>query len=110
MVEGKDLFIIEWLYKGMLLSGVGLLLLQALSSFGRVPYGKYRNDSKWGNSTWGSFMVACKVHPPTGWFIQEATSLFIPLYLIWSFGGRYVGEFNPNMVLLGMYLLHYAHR
>ena len=73
----------------------------------KVPYGRY-GDQK------GLFsrlrLTSCKFPARLAWMVQEIPSVVLPLYLVLNVGGRYVGSFNPNVVLLGMFLLHYVNR
>ena len=92
---------------------LALLLLMALPSclafcgYLRVPYGRYSDQRGFLSSLQ---MTSCKVPARLAWMVQEMPSVAVPLYLVLNVGGRYVGSFNPNIVLLGMFLLHYMNR
>jgi len=104
--EGKDLFLLEWIGTLLLCLGVALALMAALTSL-RIPYGRYGSDG-------GLFaklrLTSCKIPARLGWFLQELPAFCVPMYLILNVGGRYVGELNPNILLLGMFILHYFNR
>jgi 3-oxo-5-alpha-steroid 4-dehydrogenase 1 len=102
LAEDGDEAIIGWLWKG-------LLLVIALSSFLKVPYGK--NSYGTGGGLLPRMLLASVTVPPRlGWFVMELPALAFPLLLLFGVGGRYVGVLNPNMVLLGMFILHYVNR
>ena len=72
-----------------------------------VPYGRYSNSKTFiASLLWTNFRVPAKL----GWFVMEMPSFVIPLYLVLNVGGHHVGEVNPNIVLLGMFILHYFNR
>ena len=108
----------QWLYDGKdiaLLEGAGwVLILLGLSLvvsdfFGlRVPYGRYGDDQK-GLFAWLG-LTKFKLPSKLAWFAMEMPSFLIPTFLVLNVGGKYVGEFNPNIVLLGMFILHYFNR
>ena len=93
--------------------GTGLLAVMAFSSFLaffdclRVPYGRYGDQR---GSLRSMLLTSFKVPARLAWMVQEMPSVVVPLYLVLNAGGRYVGAFNPNVVLLGMFLLHYVNR
>lgn len=99
--------IIEWLWKLQLASGVLVTLLTALTP-ARIPYGRYSGDHFW--SGWLGFVTSLKLPARLGWFLQELPAFAVPLFLVLNVGGNYVGGFNPNILLLGMFLLHYFNR
>ena len=102
LAEDGDEAIIGWLWKG-------LLLVIALSSFLKVPYGK--NSYGTGGGLFPRMLLASVTVPARlGWFVMELPALAFPLLLLLGVGGRYVGVLNPNMVLLGMFILHYVNR
>ena len=102
LAEDGDEAIIGWLWKG-------LLLVIAVSSFVKVPYGK--NSYGTGGGLLPRMILASVTVPARlGWFVMELPALAIPLFLLFSIGGRYSGSLNPNMVLLGMFILHYVNR
>lgn len=103
--EGGDVFLLEGLGWFLLALGVLLVLLDQVKVV--VPYGKYSN-SKGLLST--VLLTDLKVSARMGWFVMEMPSFVIPLYLVFNVGGRHVGEVNPNIVLLGMFILHYFNR
>lgn len=94
--EDGDEAIIGWLWKC-------LLLLIAGSSLFKIPYGK-NNNGKLG----GLFSVTISAR--LGWFVMELPALAVPLLLLLTIGGRHVGSFNPNIILLGMFIAHYTNR
>ncbi len=96
--EGRDLVLIEWLWKFLILSAV-------LMPLGAYPYGKLKD-----NQTWSRLGCKVTVTARIGWFFQELPSFVVPIFLVLNYGGRYVGEANPNIVLLSMFLLHYLQR
>ena len=105
--EGKDLFLLEWIGTLLLCLGMALALMAVLTDKLRVPYGRYGRDG-------GLFarlgLTSCKIPARLGWFLQELPAFCVPMYLILNFGGRYVGGLNPNILLLGMFILHYFNR
>ena len=105
--EGGDLIYLEWLWKFQLGLGIVLLLVSMFTS-ARIPYGRYSSDHFW--SGWLGFTTWLKVPARLGWFLQELPAFVVPLYLVLNVGGKYVGEFNPNIILLGMFILHYINR
>lgn len=101
---GKDAYLLETLGWVLLCVGGLVVLLYLLSV--EAPYGRYSNNE-------GVFATLCtgfKIPARVGWFAMELPSFLIPLYLVFNVGGRYVGQLNPNIVLLGMYILHYFNR
>lgn len=103
--DGEDLQILEGLCWFLLALGVFLVLLYVLRV--EVPYGRY-GDNKGALSY--LLLTSFKVPAKVSWFFMELPSFVIPLYLVLNVGGKYVGAFNPNIVLLGMFLLHYFNR
>ena len=104
--EDRDEHLLPWVWKGLL----AFMTIFSCLSFGKcvwVPYGRY-SDQKGFLSRLG--LTSFKLPARQAWMIQEVPSVVIPLYLILSTGGKYVGAFNPNIVLLGMFLLHYVNR
>ncbi|XP_015473733.1 3-oxo-5-alpha-steroid 4-dehydrogenase 1 isoform X3 [Parus major] len=79
----------------------GLMALGAASAlllcFIPMPYGRY-----------SSRRFGCLVPARPAWALQELPSLLVPLGLA-ACGGA-VAAARPNCVLLGCFLLHYAHR
>ena len=102
LAEDGDEAIIGWLWKG-------LLCLIAISSFVKVPYGK-NSYGTGGGLLQRMILVSVTVPARLGWFMMELPALAMPLFLLFSVGGRYVGSLNPNMILLGMFILHYINR
>lgn len=98
LAEERDRPILEWATLFLPLLGVSLLFIR------RIPYGRYSNE----RST--AFLTACRVPARIAMFVQESPAFAVPMYLVLNVGGRYVGAFNPNIVLLGMFLLHYFQR
>jgi len=89
------------------LLGIGALLVIMNTVNIQVPYGRYGEKR-----TWLTMLLLTNVKIPArvGWFIMEMPSFAIPLYLYFNVGGQYVGQVNPNVVLLGMFILHYFNR
>lgn len=100
LAEDGDEAIIGWLWKS-------LLFFIVIASFLKVPYGKNSND-KVGGLLPRLHSVTMPARP--AWFVMELPALAVPMFLLLNVGGRYVGAFNPNMVLLGMFILHYINR
>ncbi len=97
--EGRDLVLIEWLWKFLILSAV------------LMPFGAYLDGKLKVNSVWGR-LRSYKASARIGWFFQDRDlpAFAVPIFLVLIYGGRYVGEANPNIVLVGMFLLHYTQR
>lgn len=102
-----DRLLLDWVWKSELALGAFVLLLSQFTSL-RVPYGRYGNDSGWRGVL--AFVKAVKLPARFAWFLQELPAFVVPLVFVLNVGGRYVGELNPNIVLLGMFLLHYFNR
>lgn len=67
-----------------------------------IPYGRYARTR-----------LACNLYcnARTSWFLQELPSVLAPFFFLVNVGGARVdGEVNPNVVLLGMFLVHYIQR
>lgn len=105
LLEGRDLQLLQGLGWLLLSFGALLTLLDFLSV--QVPYGKYGNNSGLVPSL---LLTNIKVPAKLGWFLMEMPSFVIPLYLVLNVGGEHVGEINPNIVILGMFILHYFNR
>ena len=106
-LEGDaDEHVLPWLW-GSLLALMALSSSLALGGCLRVPYGRYSDQRSLLSCL---RMTSCKVPARVAWMAQELPAMVVPLYLVLNVGGRYVGSFNPNIVLLGMFLLHYANR
>ena len=95
-IGGDDLLLVESMGWFFLTLG-GLLVAVHLLNFA-IPYG--RHSWKWG----------LKIPAKMGWFFMEMPSFVVPLYLVFNVGGAHVGKINPNIVLLGMFILHYFNR
>lgn len=103
--NGKDLPLLEGMGWSLLIVGAFLILLVLLHV--KVPYGRYGNS----NGLLSYLLLTnVKVSAKLGWFFMEMPSFVIPVYLVLNVGGKHVGEFNPNIVLLGMFMLHYFNR
>lgn len=99
--EDRDEILLGWLWKAL------LAFIALASLIGRIPYGRYSGDK----GLLSRLMVSSfKLPARQAWVVQEIPSLAVPLILLLIIGGRYVGAINPNMILLGMFLLHYANR
>ncbi len=105
LLEGKDIHLLEGL--GWFLLAVGALIVLIHLLHVQVPYGKHSSDVGLLSTL---LLSNVKVPAKVGWFLQELPSLVIPLYLILNVGGEHVGEVNPNIILLGMFILHYFNR
>ena len=103
--EGRDLALLEG--AGWLLIVLGLALVVCDFFNLRIPYGRYGNDK--GLFAWLG-LTSFKLPARLAWFVMEMPSFLIPTFLVLNVGGKYVGEFNPNIVLLGMFILHYFNR
>ena len=99
--EDRDEILLGWLWKAL------LAFIAFSSLIGRVPYGRYGDDK---GVLSRLLVVSFKLPARQAWVVQEIPSLAVPLFLLLIIGGRYVGTINPNMVLLGMFLLHYINR
>ena len=104
--DDGDLALLEWMGWFLVILGV-VMASVALFTTLRVPYGRYTKDK---NVVSKLGLIGCLIPPKLAWFLQELPSLFIPLFLVLNVGGRYVGVVNPNIVLLGMFIVHYANR
>lgn len=103
--EGGDAYLLESLGWLLLFVGGLIVVLELLSV--EAPYGRY-SGNKGVIST--LLLTGFKMPARVGWFAMEMPSFLIPLYLVFNVGGRYVGQVNPNIVLLGMFILHYFNR
>lgn len=117
-VKVESLGVHEWLRQGNdlpFLEGTGLTLLAvgavvcaiSLLNF-RIPYGRYTSDTSPIFHTLG--LTSCKISAKLAWFLQELPSFVLPLYCLLNIGGKEVGEFNPNIIFIGMFVLHYFNR
>ena len=98
--------LLPWVCKGLLV----IMVLFSFLAFGKcvwVPYGRYGDQRGVLSRLW---LTSFKIPARLAWMVQEMPSVVIPLYLVLNVGGRYVGAFNPNIALLGMFLLHYVNR
>ena len=104
--EGKDASLLELSGWFLLIQGLTMFILNFFNL--RIPYGRY------GSEQGGLFamlgLTSFKLPARLAWFVMEMPSFVIPLFLVLNVGGEYVGQFNPNIVLLGMYILHYFNR
>lgn len=105
LLEGKDEQLLEGMGWFLLLLGAFVALLGLLKV--EVPYGRYGN-----NGGLLSYLLLTNLKMPAklGWFLMEMPSFAVPTYLVLNVGGKYVGQVNPNIVLLGMFILHYFNR
>lgn len=103
--DGGDFHLLEGLGWFLLILGAFIVLLNLLNV--QVPYGRYGNNQGFLSSL---LLTNVKVSARLAWFLMEMPSFAIPLYLILNVGGRHIGQVNPNIVLLGMFLLHYFNR
>lgn len=100
--DGKDWYICEMIMLSVHLFGAVVLLILNIVQF-NIPYGRYTPTG----SLYGfSILVPSKI----AWFLQELPSVVVPLFCLLNVGGAEVGELNPNIVLLGMFLMHYIQR
>ena len=106
--DDGDEHLLQWIWLA-LLTVMGASSCLAFSSCVRAPYGRYGHQQS-GSLLSRTGLTACKVPARAAWMLQEMPALVVPLYLVLNVGGRYVGAFNPNIVLLGMFLLHYVNR
>ena len=98
--------LLPWVWRGLLVF-MAFFSFLALGKCIWMPYGRYSNQRGALSRLW---LTSFKVPARLAWMIQEMPSLLVPLYLVLNVGGRYVGAFNPNVALLGMFLLHYCNR
>lgn len=103
--DGGDFRLLEGLGWFLLILGAFIVLLNLLNV--QVPYGRYGSNQGFLSSL---LLTNVKVSARLAWFLMEMPSFAIPLYLILNVGGRHIGQVNPNIVLLGMFLLHYFNR
>ena len=103
--QGNDLTFLVWISWFMLGPGAVVVLINLLNF--RIPYGRYSETS-------GIFsrlgLTSLKVPAKIAWFVQELPSFVVPMYCLLNVGGKHVGQFNPNIFLLGMFILHYFNR
>lgn len=104
--QDKDLPFLEGATVFILGLGIALVCISVFDC--RIPYGRYGSDRKGFFHSIG--LTNYKIHAKLAWFVQELPSLVIPLYCLLNVGGKYVGELNPNIVILGMFVLHYFNR
>lgn len=81
---------------------LGMLLLAPITFFNLVfvknaPYGRYDDSS------------SIKINVKLAWFIQELPSFAVPV-LLFLFTRTPKSDQPINLVLLGMFLLHYSQR
>ena len=103
--EDGDELLLGWLWK------VPVVFVATVSLLGRwlyVPYGRYGDHRS--RIPLPAMVTSVKLPARQVWLIQEIPSLAVPLFLLLNVGGRFVGAVNPNIVLLGMFLLHYVNR
>ena len=101
MAEDGDEFVMGWLWKA-------LLAVVVCASLTKVPYGKCSHNE---GLLPRLLLTSLKLPARPAWFMMESPAFFVPGFLLLGVGGRYVtGAVNPNMVLLGMFLLHYFNR
>lgn len=104
--EAKDASLLEFLGWMLIFLGLVLVIFDLLNL--RIPYGRYGSEE---NSLFAKLgLTRLKLPAKLAWFVMELPSFLIPLYLVLNVGGKYVGQFNPNIVLLGMFILHYFNR
>ena len=106
LLEGKDASLLEFSGWGLIILGLSLVTLDLFNL--RIPYGRYGSDQG-GLFAWLG-LTKFKLPAKLAWFMMELPSFLIPTFLVLNVGGKYVGQFNPNIVLLGMFILHYFNR
>ena len=99
---GRDEAFVDLVWKGMLFFAVVILFASLMGL--RIPYGRHKKS----NLSW--LLCKCYLNQRTSWLLMELPSLLVPLFLLLNVGGEKVKGFTPNMVLLGMFLLHYFQR
>ncbi len=92
---------------GWFLLSVGALLILLKFVNIQAPYGRYGSNKGLLSSV---LFTNIKIPAKISWFFMEMPSFLIPLYLILNVGGDHVGVVNPNIIFLGMFLLHYFNR
>ena len=104
--QGKDLHFLEGIGMSLLVLGA---IVGGISLFNiRMPYGRYTSDTSRLFHIIG--LTSCKIPAKLAWFLQELPSFVLPLFCVLNIGGKQVGEFNPNIVILGMFIMHYFNR
>ncbi len=103
--ERKDEDLLEILSWSLLAIGAVLVIMNTLNL--QVPYGRYGDKRNWLSIL---LLTGVRVPARMAWFVMEMPSFAIPLYLYFNVGGQYVGQVNANVILLGMFLLHYFNR
>ena len=97
--EGGDWNIIQYMNYAIFIIAI-IIVIGYLIGNQVSLYGRYADNMK-----------ICSVNAKAAWFIQELPSVVIPLFCLFHIGGDQInGEVNPNMVLLGMFLMHYIQR
>ena len=98
-----DQELMDWTWKGIIVFGVILAIMAEAFNY-RVPYGRYSELAKAG-------VCSPKIPARVSWFFQELPSVLAPFFFLVNVGGAQVsGWVNPNVVLLGMFLVHYIQR
>ena len=97
-----DQDLLDWTWRGLMASGLAMIVLSEVIKL-RIPYGRY-----------GKSALACNMYLSVrkAWVLQELPSLVVPLFLVFNIGGAQLvrGLVNPNIILVGMFLLHYVQR
>jgi hypothetical protein len=65
-----------------------------------APYGRYSSEKGWG------FLVPAKL----SWFLMESPNLWLPPLIYAYHGTSDCLRSRPNMILFGMFIIHYIHR
>ena len=103
--DGRDWFICQGIMIFIhLLTSILIIGIQLINY--EVPYGRYHKPG----SLLYSINSMLTLPPKVAWLIQELPAVVIPLFCLLNVGGDQVGEFNPNIILLGMFLMHYLNR
>lgn len=98
--EGRDWFICVWIQWFFLLTSLALTGLYLVQF--NIPYGRYNKTR--------INLFDIYINAKFAWCIQEIPAVILPLYCLLNVGGAQVGEFNPNIILIGMFLMHYLQR
>ena len=97
--EGSDWNIIQYMNYAIFIIAIMIVIGYLIGNQVSL-YGRYADSMK-----------ICSVNAKAAWFIQELPSVVIPLFCLFHIGGDQInGEVNPNIVLLGMFLMHYIQR
>ena len=93
----NELDVLEFTWKAIIVSSFATGIVQLVIS---APYGRHAR---------GGYGFGVNVR--LAWVLQECPSFVVPVFVAGYLGGdKITGTFNPNVVLLSMFLLHYFQR